>query len=334
MAIYKIWDATNNEWITASVQGQKGERGYYFTPHLDSNGILSWTNNGELDNPQTVSIMGPQGYPGDSMNYNLLDNWDFIHPVQRGSNSESYIIDRWYKHGGDISLLNGIKITVSDDDTYIYQSLPYISTGNYIISIKYIDSDTSSQVNPFSEIGFIDYNGGFISSTNIQYNNNIAYCVIELGQELLSNSSNYPKVFFKITNGKTLTLKRAKLETKIGELPTLQYDIFQKKTLNSLQAAATDENGEYISQFTSLALTLTSSDWILNDNKKYYITVSTPTIIGNCHVIVSSAPENQQDWTDYSVICYSQDSINGSLTFQADAKPSADLVTNILVIRM
>lgn len=37
------------------------EQGPYFTPHIDSNGILSWTNNGGLTNPPSVDIKGPKG---------------------------------------------------------------------------------------------------------------------------------------------------------------------------------------------------------------------------------------------------------------------------------
>lgn len=37
------------------------EQGPYFTPHIDSNGILSWTNNGGLVNPPNIDIKGPKG---------------------------------------------------------------------------------------------------------------------------------------------------------------------------------------------------------------------------------------------------------------------------------
>lgn len=46
------------------IQGDRGETGYYFTPLVDDNGNLSWTNNGSLENPTTVNIKGPQGNPG------------------------------------------------------------------------------------------------------------------------------------------------------------------------------------------------------------------------------------------------------------------------------
>lgn len=40
------------------------EKGVTFTPNLDANGNLSWSNNGGLDNPKTVNIKGPKGNTG------------------------------------------------------------------------------------------------------------------------------------------------------------------------------------------------------------------------------------------------------------------------------
>ena len=45
-------------------KGDVGETGPYFTPSVDNEGNLSWTNNGGLDNPSTVNIKGPQGTQG------------------------------------------------------------------------------------------------------------------------------------------------------------------------------------------------------------------------------------------------------------------------------
>lgn len=44
--------------------GTTGENGATFTPHVDSDGNLSWTNDKELENPATVNIKGEQGEPG------------------------------------------------------------------------------------------------------------------------------------------------------------------------------------------------------------------------------------------------------------------------------
>ena len=45
-------------------QGPQGERGYHYTPSIDSEGNLSWDNDGGLENPETVNLMGPQGPVG------------------------------------------------------------------------------------------------------------------------------------------------------------------------------------------------------------------------------------------------------------------------------
>ncbi|WGM50098.1 hypothetical protein [Clostridium phage cpp] len=39
-----------------------GKQGFMFIPHVDSEGNLSWSNNGELENPPTVNIKGDKGY--------------------------------------------------------------------------------------------------------------------------------------------------------------------------------------------------------------------------------------------------------------------------------
>ena len=44
--------------------GPQGSVGPYFAPSVDKDGNLSWTNNGDLSNPNTVNIRGPQGIQG------------------------------------------------------------------------------------------------------------------------------------------------------------------------------------------------------------------------------------------------------------------------------
>jgi hypothetical protein len=38
-----------------------GKDGATFTPNVDDEGNLSWTNNGELENPEVVNLKGPEG---------------------------------------------------------------------------------------------------------------------------------------------------------------------------------------------------------------------------------------------------------------------------------
>lgn len=45
-------------------QGVGGRDGVTFTPAMNAAGDLSWTNDGGLENPKTVNLMGPQGPQG------------------------------------------------------------------------------------------------------------------------------------------------------------------------------------------------------------------------------------------------------------------------------
>lgn len=42
-----------------------GKDGVTYFPSVDSEGNLSWTNDGDLENPATVNMKGPQGIQGE-----------------------------------------------------------------------------------------------------------------------------------------------------------------------------------------------------------------------------------------------------------------------------
>jgi hypothetical protein len=42
-----------------------GKDGVIFTPNIDDDGYLSWTNDGELENPEPVNLKGPKGDKGE-----------------------------------------------------------------------------------------------------------------------------------------------------------------------------------------------------------------------------------------------------------------------------
>lgn len=58
-----MWDTVLG-WVS---QGQlKGDTGAVFTPNVSDEGVLSWSNDGGLDNPAPMNIRGPQGEKGDT----------------------------------------------------------------------------------------------------------------------------------------------------------------------------------------------------------------------------------------------------------------------------
>ena len=44
--------------------GAAGAKGAVYTPHITDDGVLSWTNDGDRDNPDPVNIKGPKGDTG------------------------------------------------------------------------------------------------------------------------------------------------------------------------------------------------------------------------------------------------------------------------------
>lgn len=49
---------------TQTVASDAGEDGATFTPHISSSGVLTWTNDKGLPNPDPISVIGPQGPTG------------------------------------------------------------------------------------------------------------------------------------------------------------------------------------------------------------------------------------------------------------------------------
>ena len=58
-----VWDGTQGAFIASGFpsRGTQGNPGVIFTPHLSEDGILSWTNDSGLPNPDPVSLLGPAG---------------------------------------------------------------------------------------------------------------------------------------------------------------------------------------------------------------------------------------------------------------------------------
>lgn len=60
------WAEENKTWKNGGPlrgpQGVRGPQGFTFTPHLQSDGTLYFTNDGGLDNPTEVNLRGPRGF--------------------------------------------------------------------------------------------------------------------------------------------------------------------------------------------------------------------------------------------------------------------------------
>lgn len=90
------------------IQGERGDVGYHYTPSVSAQGDLSWTNDGNLENPETVNIKGPKGDVG-----------------PQGENANGILIyDPTYTYS-----LNEL-VVVSGEEVKMYKSLADNNTGN------------------------------------------------------------------------------------------------------------------------------------------------------------------------------------------------------------
>lgn len=59
-----IVSALNEIALRTGGSGAAGNAGVTYTPSVSEDGVISWTNNGGLPNPEPVNIMGPRGADG------------------------------------------------------------------------------------------------------------------------------------------------------------------------------------------------------------------------------------------------------------------------------
>ena len=119
-----------------------GGSGATFTPSVSVDGIISWTNDKGLENPESVNIkgpQGPQGVPGENgtSNYNELNNMPIINLV--GTQDNPIKID-WFTQKG-IYRIKG------------YSKLPFmiISSPNIVTELEETDEDTIIVISEIKE---------------------------------------------------------------------------------------------------------------------------------------------------------------------------------------
>lgn len=69
---------------SVDIKGKNGENGITYTPSVSNSGIISWENNGNLPNPESVNIKGEKGTPGDTPYIGENGNW-FIGDTDTGT---------------------------------------------------------------------------------------------------------------------------------------------------------------------------------------------------------------------------------------------------------
>lgn len=138
-------------------RGVQGPRGYYFLPSVAANGDLSWINNsgGELANPTTINIRGPQGEVGNPLN---IIATEIITAAQVAEDTLAAVGAELTARGRDPQAGELIAVTYekSENDVISYWYFKVDATwqrvqlsggmGGAIVNTKVIDATASSKV--------------------------------------------------------------------------------------------------------------------------------------------------------------------------------------------
>lgn len=131
-----------------------GENGATYTPDVSEDGMLSWTNDKGLPNPDPVNIKGPQGDPGEDGT-----NGANGQGVPTGGTAGQILVknsdadyDTMWKNFGGITPLIGTQETPVDFNYLItpgiYQVQGYVK--NFPVSVEQTSDDVIKTTTPFS----------------------------------------------------------------------------------------------------------------------------------------------------------------------------------------
>ena len=132
-------------------QGIQGETGPYYIPNVDNVGNLSWTNTGNLQNPETVNIRGPQGLQGtngESPYVAVLSADNFVFP----SDSNGNIPPQYLGEIASVEVYYGN--TKEDMAIWTIQAL-FQPQANVRGSVSDTGAITVSTFNPPSDVGYV-----------------------------------------------------------------------------------------------------------------------------------------------------------------------------------
>lgn len=142
---------TNDDKLEISIY-PRGVPGYIYTPSVDAEGNLSWSNNGNLPNPETVNIMGPQG-PQGLIEFQIVDELpttgsSLIMYLLRKRTGSQNLYDEYIWVNNAYELISEGKKTVNEDAQYVvgyYYSTStianlnlenFLKTGEYALIIN------------------------------------------------------------------------------------------------------------------------------------------------------------------------------------------------------
>lgn len=146
----------------------------------------------------------------------------------------------------------------------------------------------------------------------------------KINNKTLANDVNLTAIDVGALPSTTTSLKNPNAITFTGA-STGTYDGSSALTINIPEGGA-----DAYTQFTQIAISLPLSGWA--GSSTFTNTVAVSSVKADTIVIASSAPSDKDAFAFSNVYCSAQ--AEGSLTFTAKTKPTADLTVNLIIVKL
>ena len=317
----------------AGPKGDKGDDGVTFTPNVSEAGVISWTNNGGLNNPESVNIKGAKGDNG-------TNGTDGVSPTVTVSKSGKVttvtITDKDGEHvatindgadgtgsGGSGDMTKAIYDTdedgIVDNASKLGGQLPaYYAKASDIPTVP-------------TKVSALENDSGFITGYTetdptvpvwAKAESKPTYTAIEVGAAPTNHTHTASEVGAAAASHTHAQSDVTGLETALAG----KVDVVPGKQLSTNDY--TTEEKEKLANLGSIVATtatLLIDGW--SDNMQ---TVSVSGVTTSNIIQVVYAPESRAAWIDADVYCSAQG--DGTLTFACATTPVAALTANIVIV--
>lgn len=160
---YKTSELENDEGFLKEedIDTIAGEDGATFTPSVSSDGVISWTNDKGLANPNSVNIKGPQGEKGEKGETG-----------ETGPQGNDYVLTDDDKEEiadlvkGKISTGTGNVSSDTINSIVVVESLPEVEEEGVLYLVKEIEEPAIEYVtNPTMQMGYLSTDDGTVSDS-------------------------------------------------------------------------------------------------------------------------------------------------------------------------
>lgn len=343
----------------ANLKGKQGDPGITFTPSVDSEGNLSWSNDGNKENPQTVNIKGEQGDPFTYEDFTEDQLKDLTGPqgvsivsIKRtNGNGAAGTTDTY-----TITLTDGTKFTftvyngANGEGAGDMTAAVYDPQGKMTDIFRYVDNavsgiDASSIVFSDGKTWQEKYDAGELDGSDGEDGDD-GVGVASIEQTTTSIEDGGENVItITLTNGQTATFKvkngskgSTGADATINGVNALVLEVQEPLSLMQENGTATLGFNGSVGGGSIVSVTLTADGWTAGDDGKYVQSVAVEGVTADEGQIIAldvGLSDTDQDADAAMISAFALVASNkatqgaGTITFKAAQIPEVNIELNV-----